>query len=83
MYQLTNVYGDLDFWTLAKTRMALGVGLPLIFIPILAASYEGIPANRVDMASALINAARANVTVGEMMGTMEKVFGRHVEVPTL
>jgi MFS transporter, DHA2 family, multidrug resistance protein len=58
MYQLTNVYGDLDFWTLAKTRMALGVGLPLIFIPILAASYEGIPPNRVDMASALINAAR-------------------------
>ena len=58
MYQLTNVYGDLDFWTLAKTRMALGVGLPLIFIPIIAASYDGIPPNRVDMASALINAAR-------------------------
>jgi methylmalonyl-CoA mutase N-terminal domain/subunit len=32
---------------------------------------------------ALINAARANVTVGEMMAAMEKVFGRHVEVPTL
>src|ERR1700686_1904329 len=58
MYQLTNVYADLDFWTLAKTRMALGVGLPLIFIPIIAASYDGIPPNRVDMASALINAAR-------------------------
>ena len=38
--------------------MALGVGLPLIFIPIIAASYDGIPPNRVDMASALINAAR-------------------------
>src|ERR1700721_1851058 len=58
MYQLTNVYADLDFWPLAKTRMALGVGLPLIFIPIIAASYDGIPPNRVDMASALINAAR-------------------------
>jgi MFS transporter, DHA2 family, multidrug resistance protein len=58
MYQLTNVYGDLDFWFLARTRMALGVGLPLIFIPIITASYDGIPANRVDMASALINAAR-------------------------
>src|SRR5580698_8145321 len=58
MYQLTNVYGDLDFWFLARTRMALGVGLPLIFIPIIAASYDGIPPNRVDMASALINAAR-------------------------
>jgi MFS transporter, DHA2 family, multidrug resistance protein len=58
MYQLTNVYGDLDFWFFARTRMILGVGLPLIFIPIITASYDGIPANRVDMASALINAAR-------------------------
>ena len=38
--------------------MVLGVGLPLIFIPIITASYDGIPPNRVDMASALINAAR-------------------------
>ena len=58
MYQLTVVYGDLDFWFFARTRMALGVGLPLIFIPIIAASYDGIPPNRIDMASALINAAR-------------------------
>jgi DHA2 family multidrug resistance protein len=58
MYQLTNVYGDLDFWFFARTRMSLGVGLPLIFIPIIAASYDGIPPNRIDMASALINAAR-------------------------
>jgi DHA2 family multidrug resistance protein len=58
MYQLTNVYGDLNFWFFARTRMSLGVGLPLIFIPIITASYDGIPPNRVDMASALINAAR-------------------------
>jgi MFS transporter, DHA2 family, multidrug resistance protein len=58
MYQLTSVYGDLDFWFLARTRIFLGLGLPLIFIPIIAASYDGIPANRIDMASALINAAR-------------------------
>ena len=49
MYQLTNVYADLDFWFLARTRMALGIGLPLTFIPIITASYDGIPANRVDM----------------------------------
>ena len=58
MYQMTNVYGDLGFWFFARTRMILGVGLPLIFIPIITASYDGIPPNRVDMASALINAAR-------------------------
>src|SRR6202789_531522 len=37
----------------------------------------------VNLMAALIDAARANVTVGEQMGAMEKVFGRHVEVPTL
>jgi methylmalonyl-CoA mutase N-terminal domain/subunit len=37
----------------------------------------------VNLVPALINAARANVTVGEMMGAMERVFGRHIEVPTL
>jgi len=58
MYQLTDVYGDLGFWFFAKSRMLLGVGLPLIFIPILAASYDGVPPNKTDQASALINAAR-------------------------
>jgi DHA2 family multidrug resistance protein len=38
--------------------MLLGVGLPLIFVPILAASYDGIPRDKTDQASALLNAAR-------------------------
>ena len=46
------------FWFFATSRMLLGLGLPLIFIPILTASYDGIPSNKIDMASALINAAR-------------------------
>ena len=58
MYDLTNVYGDLGFWFFARSRMLLGVGLPLIFIPIMAASYDGIPPDKTDQASALINAAR-------------------------
>jgi DHA2 family multidrug resistance protein len=58
MYLMTNVYADLGFWFMAETRMLLGIALPLIFIPILAASYDGIPAGKTDQASALINAAR-------------------------
>jgi MFS transporter, DHA2 family, multidrug resistance protein len=58
MYDLTNVYADLDFWFFAHSRMLLGIGLPLIFIPIITASYDGIPADKTDQASALINAAR-------------------------
>ncbi|WP_431015784.1 DHA2 family efflux MFS transporter permease subunit [Bradyrhizobium pachyrhizi] len=58
MYSMTNVYGDLGFWFMARSRMLIGVGLPLIFVPIMAASYDGIPAGKTDQASALINAAR-------------------------
>jgi MFS transporter, DHA2 family, multidrug resistance protein len=58
MYSMTNVYGDLGFWFMARSRMLLGVGLPLIFVPIMAASYDGIPPSKTDQASALINAAR-------------------------
>jgi MFS transporter, DHA2 family, multidrug resistance protein len=58
MYNLTNVYGDLGFWFFARSRMLLGIGLPLIFIPIVTASYDGIPPGKTDQASALINAAR-------------------------
>ena len=58
MYQMTDIYGDLDFWSFARSRMLLGVGLPLIFLSITAASYDGVPREKTDQASALINAAR-------------------------
>ena len=58
MYSMTNVYGDLGFWFMARSRMLLGIGLPLIFVPIMAVSYDGIPPSKTDQASALINAAR-------------------------
>lgn len=37
----------------------------------------------VNLMPTLIEASRAYVTLGEMMGTMAGVFGRHVEVPTI
>lgn len=58
MYNLTSIYGDVGFWYLAHSRMLLGVGLPLIFLSITAASYEGISPDKVDQASALVNVAR-------------------------
>jgi MFS transporter, DHA2 family, multidrug resistance protein len=58
MYDLTNVYGDIGFWFFAISRMLLGVGLPLIFVPIITASYDGIPSDKTDQASALMNVAR-------------------------
>jgi DHA2 family multidrug resistance protein len=58
MYDLTNVYGDLGFWFFARSRMLLGIGLALVFLPIIAASYDGIPSGKTDQASAMLNAAR-------------------------
>jgi DHA2 family multidrug resistance protein len=58
MYQLTSVYSGLGFWFFAGSRMLTSVGLPLIFVPIIAASYDGIPSGKTDQASALMNAAR-------------------------
>ena len=58
MYVLTNVYGDLSFWFFAQSRIWLGIGLPLLFTPITAASYDGLPPGKTDQASAMLNAAR-------------------------
>jgi DHA2 family multidrug resistance protein len=58
MYALTNVHGDLGFWFMARSRMLFAAGITLMFIPITAASYDGIPPDKTGQASALINAAR-------------------------
>jgi DHA2 family multidrug resistance protein len=58
MYGLTRLTPDLNFWFFAQSRMLIGVGLPLIFLPIMAASYDGLPPGKTDQASALMNAAR-------------------------
>jgi MFS transporter, DHA2 family, multidrug resistance protein len=70
MYQLTSLNGNLDFWFFAKSRMLFGVGLPLIFIPINVASYDGIAKERMDQASALINVARnTGSSIGVAIGS--------------
>src|SRR6202045_674976 len=58
MYDMTNVYGDLGFWFMARLRMLFGIGLPMIFVPIMTASFDGIHPSKTDQASAIINAAR-------------------------
>lgn len=58
MLDLFRINPDSDYWYFAMSRIYLGIGLPLIFIPITTASYDGIPAGKTDQASALINLAR-------------------------
>jgi DHA2 family multidrug resistance protein len=58
MFDLLRITPDTDFWFFAWSRIYLGLALPLIFIPITTASYEGLPDSKTDQASALINLAR-------------------------
>ncbi len=58
MFDMTRITGEVDFWFFVSSRMLLSVGLPFVFIPILTASFDGIPHDKTDMASALINMAR-------------------------
>ena len=58
MIDLLRMTPDADFWFFAWSRIYLGIGLPLIFIPITTASYDGLPPAKTDQASALINLAR-------------------------
>jgi DHA2 family multidrug resistance protein len=58
MIDLLRMTADADYWYFAWSRVYLGIGLPLIFIPITTASYDGIPPAKTDQASALINLAR-------------------------
>jgi DHA2 family multidrug resistance protein len=58
MWWLTSLSPNVGFWFFAENRMLLSAGLPLIFIPITAASYDGLKPSQTDLASALLNAAR-------------------------
>ncbi|MFP3543835.1 DHA2 family efflux MFS transporter permease subunit [Rhizobium sp. SIMBA_035] len=58
MWDMTRLNADLNFGFFVWSRLYLGLGLPLIFIPITAASYDGLRPDQTDQASALINAAR-------------------------
>ncbi len=58
MWFMTSLNPHLNFGFFVEARFYLGIGLPLIFIPITAASYDGLKPEQTDQASALINAAR-------------------------
>ena len=58
LYHLTGLDSYVSFWSLADARMLQVVALPFLFIPITAASYAGIPPDRTNEASAIINLMR-------------------------
>ena len=65
MWHLTGITGDVNYGYAAMSRIYLAIGLPLLFLPITTASYDGIPPDKTNQASALINVAR---NLGGSMG---------------
>jgi DHA2 family multidrug resistance protein len=58
MWYLTGLNGDISYGYAAWSRIFLGLGLPFLFLPVMTASYEGLPPDKTNQASALINVAR-------------------------
>jgi MFS transporter, DHA2 family, multidrug resistance protein len=65
MWHLTGLNGDITYGYAALSRVFLALGLPFLFLPVTTASYDGIPRDQTNQASALINVAR---NIGGSMG---------------
>jgi len=65
MWHLTGITSDISYGYAALARVYLAIGLPLLFLPVTTASYEGLPPDKTNQASALINVAR---NIGGSMG---------------
>ena len=65
MWHLTGLTGDISYGYAATARIFLAAGLPFLFLPVTTASYGGVPPDKTNQASALINVAR---NLGGSMG---------------
>jgi len=65
MWHLTGLTGDISYDYAAMSRIYLAVSLPLLFLPVMTSSYVGLPPDKTNQASALINVAR---NLGGSMG---------------
>lgn len=65
MWHLTGLNGNITYGYAAWSRIFLAMGLPFLFLPVTTASYDGVPPDKTNQASALINVAR---NIGGSMG---------------
>ncbi|WP_238858243.1 DHA2 family efflux MFS transporter permease subunit [Faunimonas pinastri] len=58
LYHMAHLTPEANYSTFAWARIYQTIGLPFIFIPITAASYDGLPPEKTGQAASLINVAR-------------------------
>jgi DHA2 family multidrug resistance protein len=57
---------DVDYWTVALSRLVMGVGISCFFLPLITISISGLPGSQVAAASGLVNLMR---NLGASFGT--------------
>ena len=57
---------DVDFWTVAQTRLYIGIGISCFFLPLSTISLAGVPSHQFAAASGLSNFIRI---IGSSLGT--------------
>jgi DHA2 family multidrug resistance protein len=62
---------DIDYWSIALSRLAMGVGISCFFLPLVTISLSGLPPQRVAAASGLTNFMR---NLGASFGTAITVW---------
>ncbi len=58
LFSMSRFNLDVDFWTIATARLVQASGLAFLFIPISTIAYAGVPIERYNNASALVNLSR-------------------------
>ncbi len=72
MWHMTSLTADASFSYFTWARVLQILGLPFLFIPITTASYAGLPPEKTNAASALINVARnLGGSIGVSLATTE------------
>ncbi|HEU0234062.1 MAG TPA: DHA2 family efflux MFS transporter permease subunit [Gallionella sp.] len=65
-YWSANFTPDIDYWSVALSRLFMGIGISCFFLPLVTISLSGLPAERVAAASGLTNFMR---NLGASFGT--------------
>ncbi len=65
-YWSANFTPDIDYWTVALSRLFMGIGISCFFLPLITISLSGLPPERIAAASGITNLMR---NLGASFGT--------------
>jgi DHA2 family multidrug resistance protein len=57
-YWSANFTPDIDYWSVALSRLFMGIGISCFFLPVITISLSGLPAERIAAASGITNLMR-------------------------